>query len=585
MTQGAVAIRPRAGSRTRAESWLQRHWWTGLFWSLLLLLLFLVGLPLLGLLAGSLSVSGTPSRFAFTLAHFTKVLGDTRTYELLVTSVVFSAASVVMATVIGAPLAWLVERTDLPKKNVIRAVIFAQVAIPPVLLAMSWVLLLSPKIGLLNALVEPLLGPAAFNVYSMPGMIIVQGLSLVPLIFIMLSPALRNLDASYEEAALAAGTPLRTVLRRVSFPIIRPALLAVVLYAFVLGLLAFDIPATVGIPGNIFVFSSEIYFYIHRYAVPLYGPASALSMVTLVIVLGLGLFYLRATGGVRRFATMTGKFRPHALRLGPRGKAIAFTWLGVYLAAGLVLPIAVMAWTSFLPYFTRLGPESAALLTLQNYQDVFSTGNGPLALRNTVQNSIVAATVGTMLAAVIAWVVMKSPVRQRRLLDVLALAPLVIPGVVLGLSLQYVYLALAFLPVYGTIWILTISHVTASLPFGTRNTNSAMAQVHPELEEASLASGRSYFNAFRTITLPLIAPALVFIWLWTLVHSVRDLSTSVMLYSPRNPVLANVLWQLWDYGNLTTGAAVGTLMLVVLFAIALLALRILGRSRSGAGLL
>lgn len=561
--------------------------WPALFVALFAILLVLVGVPLVGLLGSSVSRTGTLGRFALTLANYAEIVADGRTLLLLGTSVLFAASSAIVAIAIGAPLAWFVERTDQGHKDLIRAIVFAQVAVPPVVLAMGWVLLASPKIGALNVLIVAAGGPAElFNVYSLPGMTLIQGLSLVPLVFVMLSPALRNMDSSYEEAALATrGTGLLHVLRHVSFPIVRPALLAVALYAFISALLSFDIPAIIGIPGNLFVFSSEIFFSIQRYAVPRYGYASALSVLTLVVVIGAGLAYLRAIGNVRQFATLTGKYRGGTLRLGRRARLVGRAWLAGYLTLGLALPAALIAWTSFQPFFAQVGADAIGRLTLDNYAEVLAAPRGALALRNTALNSVVAATAGTALAALVAWVVVRSTLRARRALDVLALLPVVIPGIILGLSLQYAYLAMAFLPVYGTIWILTLSHVTQSLPFGTRNASGAMSQIHPELEEAAQASGRSPLEVFRTITLPLIAPTLMFIWLWALVHSVRDLSTSVMLAPANNPVLASLLWQLWDYGSLTVGAAVGTLLMVVLFAVAFIALRVVGRSRAAAGLL
>jgi iron(III) transport system permease protein len=554
--------------------------------ALALALTALVGLPVMGLLAGSVSLTGLPGDWTFTLTHYRTVLGDARTYTLLLTSLAFALGSVVLALGIGAPLTWFVERTSIGPKPLIRAVILAQVAIPPVVTAMSWVLLASPRIGLLNTLLRSTFGPeVTLNVYSLPGMVVVQGLTLVPLVFVMLSPALRNLDTSLEEAALAAGSSLASMMWRVTFPVIRPAVLAVALYAFVLGLLGFDIPATLGIPGRVFVFSSEIYFAIRRYATPLYGQAAALSVVTLALVVAIGAWYLRAARGALHFATVTGKLRTAHVPIRRLALAVGYGWVLLYLLVGLVLPLVVVGWTSLLPFFSPISSDKLPLLSLANYREIFATPSVVRAVRNTLANSTIAATVGTALSVLIAWVVQRSPLRGRRALDLLALVPVVIPGVILGFSLQYVYLTLAFLPVYGTLWILTISHVTLSLPFGTRNTAGAIAQIHPELEEAALASGRSWINTFRTITLPLIAPTLLFVWLWTFLHSVRDLSTSVMLYSPQSPVLANLLWQLWDYGNLTTGAAVGTLMLFGLFVIALFAQRLLDRARATSGLL
>lgn len=553
---------------------------------LLAILFWLAGLPFLSLVASSLSTSGLPTRFTFTLSHYQTVLSDTRTYTLLATSLLFAGASMGAGLALGLPLAWFVERVRLPAKNLVRAVILAQVAIPPVLIAMSWALLLSPRIGLLNEPVRAIAGPdASLNIYSFPGIVFVQALAFVPLVFVIVSPALRNLDATYEEAARMSGAAPLAVVRDITLPLLRPAVLVAALYGFIIGLLTFDIPATLGIPGGIFVFSSEIYFNVQRSPLPRYGDISVLSLLVLVVVIAAAAVYLRATVRAGRFATLSGRFRARESELSGPARAAGILWLGTYLVAGLALPVAVMLWTSLVPFVGKLSTDQLSLVSLGNYRDALATPSFAAALGNTAVNSTLAATAGTALAVLVAWASTRGQVPAGRLIALLALLPLVVPGVILGLSTQFVYIALPIIPIYGTLWILTVSHVTASLPFASRASSAALSQVHPELEEAGRIAGGDRLRVLRTITVPLIMPTLVFIWLWTFVHSVRDLSTSVMLYSPKSPVIANLLWQLWDYGNLTTGAAVATILLVSLFALAVTALTFLGRTRSAAGLL
>jgi iron(III) transport system permease protein len=294
---------------------------------------------------------------------------------------------------------------------------------------------------------------------------------------------------------------------------------------------------------------------------------------------------MRTLRAGRRFATVSGKFRSQPLDLG-RARYLAYAWLGCYLLLAVVLPIGVIVWTSFLPVLGQVSAGQVATLTLSNYANLLSTPNVGLSLVDTVVNSVVAATIGTLLCVLIASVVTRSGLAASRWLDLLALLPLIIPGIVLGLSLRYVYLTLNMLPIYGTLWIITIAHVTDSFPFGTRNANSGLLQIHPELEEAALMSGRPRATAFRTITIPLVTPTLLFIWLWILMHSAREISAAVMLASPRSPVLATLLWQLISLNaDFPAAAALSTLMLLGEAAIAFVTLRALHRMRASAGLI
>jgi iron(III) transport system permease protein len=562
----------------------ERAWWLLLFGGLCAVLLYLVGTPLLALLVSTVRPNGLPLESGFTLEHYQTVLTDDRTYQLLVTSLIFSAGSVTIALLFGAPLAWFVERTTFPFKDGVRTIILGTVALPFLLVAIGWVLLLSPQIGLINAWLRAIFGPGVtINGYSLPSMMLVQGLAMVPGVFVMLSPVFRNMDGSFEEAALMSSSGLGQVLRSISLPLVRPALAGTLIYSLMASLLSFDIPATLGIPSRIFVLSSELYFNVSVFTSPRYGEVSVLSLVLMVVAIFAAVLYMRTLRASRRYATVSGKFRSHQLDLG-RWNMLGWAWLGTYLVL-ILLPLSVLIWTSFLPVLGQVSRAQAGTLTLSNYQAVLSAPNAGLALRDTIVNSVTAATVGTLLCILVANVVVKSGLKRARLLDLLAFLPLVIPGIVLGLSLRYVYLSMSFLPIYGSLWIITIAHVTESFPFGTRNANSGLVQVHPELEEAALISGRSFANAFRTITLPLVSPTLLFIWLWILMHSVRELSASVMLYTPSTPLVSTLLWQLINQSaDFPAAAALSTLLLLGELLITFVTLRVLKRMRGATGL-
>jgi iron(III) transport system permease protein len=568
-------------------AWLagERAWWLLLFGGTGVVLVYLVGTPLLALLVSTVRPGGLPLEDGFTLQHYQSVLGDAHTYEVLSTSLVFAAGSVLVAFAFGAPLAWFVERTTFRFKDGMRTIVLGTAALPFILVAIGWVLLISPQIGLLNAGLRALFGPGvAINGYSLPAMMFVQGLAIVPGIFVMLSPVFRNMDGSFEEAALMASSGLGRVLRTISLPLALPALAGTAMYSFMACLLSFDIPAMLGIPARIFVISAELYFDVNAFTVPRYGEVSVLSLVLLVVAIAAGLLYVRALRGSRRYATLSGRFRSQQLDLGG-WRYVAYAWLGLYLLLAVVLPLGMVVWTSFLPVLGQVSRAQAGTLTLNNYSSLFSGPNAGLAVRDTLVNSLTAATLGTLLCLLVANVVVKSGLKSARLLDVLAFLPMVIPGIVLGLAMRYVYLSQHILPIYGSLWIITIAHVTESFPFGTRNANSGLTQVHPELEEAALMSGRTRGNVFRTITLPLVSPTVVFVWLWILMHSARELSASVMLYSPNTPLVSTLLWQLINQNaDFPAAAALSTLLLMAELAIAFATLRVLRRMRSSVGL-
>lgn len=533
------------------------------------LLAYLIVVPLALMAISSFRPGGFPLDPGWTFANYETVYGAANFPRLVRTTIVFAVGSTLMALTLGIALAWLIERTDLPLRGALRAAVILPMATPPILLAIGWAMLLSPRTGFFNLLLRDWFGLSAspFNVFSLGGMIFVEGLALVPTTFLFLSPAFRNMDPSLEEAAATSGAGPFTMLRRVILPLLWPSILAAGIFLTIVCLVVFDIPGTLGMPARIYVLSTQIYYLAvdSPTGVPLYGQVSALAVFFLVMLALLGWAYHRLTRHAQRFRTVTGKgFRPRLLRLG-RWRWVAFAGVVLYFMLAVVAPLAILTWTSLMPYQTRVTWAAVELITLDNHRDFFANRRVLTATANSLTIALVSATAVALLSVGLAWLVARARAPGAKFLDGLAFAPMAMPGVMLGVALVYVYLTLDFgFAIYGTIWIIAIAYVTHYLSFGTRLANGVLIQLHPELEEAGAASGASTWRILRKITVPLIWPAVVGIWIWVVAHALRELSTALMLQGRENVVVPTLLWDYWSGGEPNRAAAVGVWLVIAL---------------------
>lgn len=532
-----------------------------------LLLVFLVGSPVVCLVISSFKETGFPIDPGFTFNNYLITYSDPYTYKLFLNSLIFSFGSTLVALTLGIVFAWLVERTDAPLRSLAKGMIISTMAVPPVILAVSWVLLLSPKIGLFNQILMGIFNLEAppFNIYSLFGMFFVQGLALVPTTFLMLSPAFRNMDPSLEEAASVSGAGTLYIVRTIFLPILKPAILSTSIFVFIVGLVVFDVPGIIGLPVRIMVFSSQIFFKTHPpNGLPEYGSVSALALSYLALIAITLVIYFRFTRLQNRFTTITGKgYRPRPFRLG-RWKYAASSFFLLYILLAIAMPLGILIWTSFLPYYAKFSPKQLGILSLDNYRIFFEHRQVILALKNTFLVAIVSATLVALISFAVSWIVTRIRTKGSQFLDLLAFMPLGIPHVLMGLALIFVYLTLKFIPIYGTIWIISIAYVTNYMSFGTRTMNGAIVQIHKDLEEASEASGATWFMTFTRITFPLVLPAMMSVWIWVAGHAMRELSAALMLASGRNIMLSTLLWGFWEGGNTPAAATVGVLLIVFL---------------------
>ena len=518
------------------------------------LLAYLVLPPFFFIVHTSLVVERGLQAGSYTIQHFAGIIesiGDVR--ELLVNSMIFSVGSAGIALIYGTTLAWLAERSDAPFRNLAYVSAYISFAIPGIIKVVGWIMLLGPKAGFLNSFVMPVTGQPLLNIFSMQGMILVESFLWIPIVFLLMSNPFRSMDPALEEAATTAGSTGWQVFRRVTFPLALPSVLAVLILTFIRSLEAFEIPALIGIPAGVEVLTTKIYLQIRGGLLPKYGEASAYSTILIVIV-ALGLIpYYRITSKTYKFTTISGKaYRPHRFELG------SWRWLGGCLMLVLpllqVLPIAAITWSSLLPFAQAPSWQALSTVNLDNYRAAFSDGGIVGSIFNSLTVSVFSATIAIFITFVAAWLIVRASIKSRWMLDQMAMLPLVFPGIVMGIAILKMYLAIP-LPVYGTIWILVLAFIARYLPYGIRFSHSALLSLHKELEEGALASGASWFQMVRHVVIPLILPALLAGWIYIFLITFRELSIALLLYSPGSQVVAVKIWELWENGHVGELAA------------------------------
>jgi iron(III) transport system permease protein len=534
--------------------------------------LYLAGIPLLMLLYGSIRSApiGEPGA-TYTIQNYVKAYVDKEFYLLLLNSVYYALGTCGLTFLIGTFLAWVSERTNTPFKKLFVVMSLIPFIIPGILSTISWILLLSPKIGLINIVVKEMLGleSAPFNVYSMWGMIWAESIHLYPLVFLLMSAAFRNMDTSLEEAALTAGSSTWQTFWKVTLPLMRPAMFSVLLINFIRGIEAFEVPALIGVPAKISVFTTKIFLAIHQFPSD-FGLAGAYA-VTLLVISTIGvLIYGKITRREERYATVTGKgYRPRVIDLGGwKYVTLGISFLIFFLA--VIMPVFVLLWSSFIPYYGVPSKELMQKMTFANYHYIL---NYPLALtafKNSFYLSVGSATLVMLLTSVIAWITVKTKLPGRGFLDTMTFIPIAMPGIVLGVSLIWVYLTLP-IPIYGTIWVLLLAYMTKYIPYGIRAASASMIQINKELEEASLTAGGTWFQTFRKIILPLLMPGFTAGWIYISIIALRELSTSILLYSYNSTVLSIMAFDLWEGGQYTYVCALGVLMVLLLVTMAAIA--------------
>ena len=504
----------------------------------------------------------------FTLAHYVHAYTDPLTYQLLLNSFVFATGSSILATLLAAILAWIAIRTNAPFKKLFELTAIIPNIFPPVMLAVSWTVLLSPRTGLINRLLMQVftLDNAPLNVYSLGGMIFVEALITTPLAFLIISASLYSMDPSLEESARVAGSNNFQVAWRITFPVIRPALLAAAMLNFVRAIESFETPAIIALPARIEVFTTKIY----REAIGAFPPNQNLAATYAVSLLAITMvfvyFYRRLTVSSERYVTVTGRgYRPNVIDLG-KWRYAASAVAGLILILIVVFPFIVLVYVSFITYVHVPGAKTWELLTLDNYRTNLTDARTYRALKNSLFLAVGGATLCMLLAALTAWVTTKTKAAGRGVIEALTFIPWAFPGTALAIGLLWTYVYVP-LPIYGTLWILFIAYITRFLPYGLRTMTSTIIQIHDDLQDASSACGAGFLVTFRRVLLPLLRPGFIAGWIILATIYLREFSTSVFLYSPGSEPLGPLLYHFYVDGNLGPMCSLAIVVSIVCVAL------------------
>ncbi|NWB91436.1 ABC transporter permease [Pseudomonas agarici] len=553
-----------------------RRWRIDLKWVVIgvsiLVVAYLALMPLIFLLWQSFFTPQTAASAAqFTLQNYIKAYTSSETFTLFVNSIQFATGTSIFAFIVGTALAWMNERTNTPLKSLFFSLSIIPLIIPGILFTVSWILLASPKIGILNLMLQDLFQTKHifFNIYSMWGMIWVDGLHYSSMTFLIMTAAFRSMDPSLEESAMMSGASVLQIVWRITLKLAWPAIFATLLIMFVRSIESFEVPALIGLPVGIQVFTSSIYDAIHQYPSQI-GLASSYA-VTLLLITTVGVYFQsRLSSQGNKYSTVTGKgFRPRTMDLGKWRYVTAGLFI-LYFALIVVLPFLVLLWSSLQKYYSVPSIAAPHNLTFDAYKFIINYPTLIDAVWNSLILAVGSATLIMLLTSVICWIVVKTKLPGRWMLDNLASLPMVFPGLVLGLAIMVFYLNVD-IGIYGTMWIMFLAYVTRFLPYGLRYNTTSMLQIHKELEESAAMSGASWSTTFWRIILPLLKPGLMAGWIYIMIVSIRELSTSILLYSPGTEVVSIQIWELWENGQYVELSALGVMFIIVLFMLVMLA--------------
>jgi iron(III) transport system permease protein len=436
-------------------------------------------------------------------------------------------------------------------------------------MASAWVLVLHPRIGIINVWARSMFGieGTLLNGYSMGGMIWAQAIDQVSLPFLLMCASFRSMDPSLEEASFVSGARFGTTMRRVTLPLMLPALLAVFLLVFVRAIESFDVPAVLGVPGGVPVFATQVFLAV--WDIPQdYNVASAFGVGYLAISLFLLFLYHRATRMTERYVTITGKaFRPRSMQLGHwRWPVSLLSMLLLVISVGL--PVFVFTWTSFVKFYQVPSFSQLPHFSLDNYREILELPHTLQSIYNTLLVGVLSALIIVLIASIISWIVIRTRIRGRKFLDFLSFAPIAIPGTVMGLALLWLYLVIP-IPIYATLWILILAFVGKYITVAVRSTHASMQQISKELEEVSTVSGASWFQTFRSVVLPLMAPGLVVAFIYSLSLTFKVLSMPILLGSVDTKLMSVTIYNLYQDGAYPMLSAMGVILLLLVLSLAM----------------
>jgi iron(III) transport system permease protein len=518
--------------------------------------------PVIVVLLRSVTTGKLGAAIGFSAENYLRVFADQQIWSLLNNSILYAAGSAALGTGIGAMLAWIVARTNTPGKRLVELMPLYPILMPPIMKNIAWILLLAPKSGILNNMLEQLTGtnPLWFNAFSLAGMIWVFGLACVPLGYLFLLPVFLSFDPSLEESAYIAGSkPVHTMLN-ITFPLAVPAFLSAFVLNFLRGLRGFETPVLQGTPGGINVFVARVY---DSMALEFNtGLATSYSMVLVALSVITLMFYIRATRFSERYATITGKgYRVKVIDIGP-WKYITFLAVLFYFLVGIAIPFIVLIVVSMIPYFdyaTFMQFPFNAVLT--NYFTVMKHPSFVNGLYNSLILSVIIAIVTVLLGIIMAFTIYRTRAHGTKIFEFIGTLPLAFPPLVLSVGLVIIFLGT---PLYNSLWALGLGLFVAYFPYAFRNASGAIVNIHKELDEAAWVHGARWRHVFFKITLPILKPSVGGALFYIFIESIRNVDVAILLTSPGKEYGPVTLFEYFRVGQWAEAAAGGVIYLIIL---------------------
>jgi len=504
---------------------------------------------------------------SFSLDNYLAFLSNPFTAKGALNTVIVGTGTVIISLFFAVPMAWLIQRTNIPCKNLSLTLLFLQILLPGFLKAMGWIMLISPKIGMINLWIRNIIpfetGP--LNPYNIPTITFLQGMTLTPVTFFLIAGAFMAIDPSFEEAAQVTGASLFRRVRKITLPLLMPAIGAAIMYVFVIAVSMFEIAQLLGTPARIWVFSTLMYDNLNpELGLPRYGAAAVYGVVLLLPTLVALYYYQKMLRASYRYATVTGKgYKPKTVDLGP-WKWFGMIFIGVYFLLDIFIPFLAVLWTSLMPHIQVPSIAALASINITAYLSAIRTLLYGGVLLNTVLLMAFVAVGVLIISMAISWIVLRTRLPGRYLLDAVAMLPHALPRI--SLAFAVLFLGLAFYRVipflHGSLIALITVYIVSFVSFGTRAINGSLIQIHPDLEYAVQVCGATKMVGMRKVVVPLLAPTLFYVLTWTALLSYREVTMALFLQSPRNMVMSTSIWQSWMAGDSSAAAALGVLMVV-----------------------
>ena len=538
-------------------------------WAIVIIVVgILVLYPTFWLLYGSITTKGN----VLTFKNYIKMFTTGGVLDSLGVTVVTALASTILSVVVAVPMAWLVARTDMPYKQILTNFIYFAYITPPFLKGFAFILLFGPRAGIINKWLTAA-GLPILNIFSMTGLVFSLFMHLFVYVFMTTSTALRTLDPEVEDAARISGaSPLKTTLF-ITLPMVSPAITSGALISFVIGLNLFSLHAMIGMPAKIRLLTTEIYTF---FSYPVRFSQAASWSVMLFVVAGIAMYINTAYLGRKQFITVKGRgMRPDIVRLG-RWRYVGVAYCSLVVLITLGLPVITLVVASFIRSWGA--GVSLGNISLKHYKFILTEFSlTKISLLNSFFLAVTAATCIVVLATVMSYIIIRSQVRGKKILDYLSMIPMTIPGIVLAVGLIWAYIRPPLL-LYGTYTIMLVAYVTKFYPIALKMTSSSLMQIEPELEDCVRIHGGSWFDSFLRVTVPLIKAGLIASWVMTFVLSLRELSASIILYSPGKQVAAVAFLQLWEEGLFEPLSAFSVILLIIVVISYSLVRRLGGRT-------